>query len=100
MLTVVLSGVGVEGVPPNEGVVPTAEPIGVIGMIKFVLLPAGRLLGVVQFTIWPVVVQPQPLTLANVGGAVMPVGNVVTKVIGPLAVALPMLLTLTGSEDV
>lgn len=43
-------------------------------------------------------VQPQPLTLTKLAAAEKPDGNVMTKLIGPAAEAVPMLLTETGIE--
>lgn len=93
LLAVVLSGVGVVGVPVNEGVTPAVT--GVTGITKPVLLPADKGPAVWQFTCCPEVEQAQPLFTKN-AGAVTLAGSVVANVIGPVAEAAPMLLTDTG----
>ncbi|GAB3741796.1 hypothetical protein GCM10028816_50770 [Spirosoma lituiforme] len=66
-----------------------------MGTIKLVVVPALMDTGRVQLTVCPVVVQPQPL-VEKLAGAVIPVGKLVITATGPLAVAVPTLLTLTG----
>jgi hypothetical protein len=71
-----------------------------MGIPKPVDEPAASGLAVVQLTVCPVVVQPQPLPAEKVAGALTLVGKVVTNARGPVAEAEPMLLTLTGNVAV
>lgn len=71
-----------------------------MGIPKPVDEPTESGLAVVQLTVWPVVVQPQPLPAENVAGALTLMGKVVANVKGPAAEAEPILLTLTGNVAV
>ena len=79
----------------NIGLVPTAALVGVIGTLKLSELAAVIDTGFVQATVELVVVQLQPL-LIKLAGAVTPAGNVTVVLIGPVAVPVPMLATVTG----
>lgn len=61
--------------------------------------PALKGFGLEQLTTWPTVEQPQLPDEKLVGAEVL-AGNVVEKLNGPEAVAVPMLLTLTGNVAV
>jgi hypothetical protein len=79
----------------NIGFVPKILALGVTGTSKVELPAIGTLLGLLQATTLPVVVQLQPL-LVKVAGAVTPAGNETVVLIGPDAKALPLLATVTG----
>ena len=59
------------------------------------LAPAAIGPGLTQVTICPLVVQVLPLLLKE-AGADTPVGKVTVVVIGPVVVAVPLLVTVTG----
>lgn len=89
----------VVGVVPAEiaGLVPTMAAVGVTGTFTVLLPPFAIGPAVVQFTVWPVVAQLQPLLL-KVAGADMPVGKVIDVAIGlPVVAAVPMLATVIGT---
>jgi hypothetical protein len=84
----------------NEGIVPIELFVGVTGTLKKLLVPLIIELGFVQLTTCPAMVQFQPLLENGADGGVMPVGIVIVVEIGPLAGAVPILLTVTGIFDV
>jgi hypothetical protein len=77
------------------GVVPTIEAFGVIGTLNVMLKLVAKPTAEVQATVWPVVIQFQPL-FENDAGAETPIGNDMVVKIGPGASPVPMLATVTG----
>jgi hypothetical protein len=89
-------GVAVNG----PGLVPTVEALAVTGMSMVVLLLPATLLngpGLVHVTVWPLVVQVLPFVVNGPAGALVLAGNVIVVVIGPVAGAVPWLVTVTGT---
>ena len=70
--------------------------VATTGTSKVLLLPLLMAPLLTQVTLWPLVVQLQPLPPPKVTGALMPVGKVIVVVIGPLVGAVPWLATTTG----
>lgn len=84
----------------NEGIVPIELFVGVTGTLNKLLVPLVNELGFVQVTTCPATVQFQPLLENGADGGVMPAGIVSVVVTGPLAGAVPILLTVTGIFEV
>ena len=88
---------GVVVVPLNgPGCVPTVLAFGVTGTWIVLLPPAAIGPGLIQVTVWPLVVQLLPLLL-KLAGALVLAGSVIVVVIGPVVGALPLLVTVIGT---
>jgi hypothetical protein len=82
------------------GLVPTVDACGTTGTLNVLGLVVVIGLGFTQVTVNGVVAdteQFQPLLLNEVLGVLRPAPNITVVVIGPLAVAEPMLVTVTGT---
>jgi hypothetical protein len=84
----------------NVGNVPTEVLLGVIGTLKILFAPLVIELGLVHVTTCKLIVQLQPLLVNGADGGAIPLGIVIVVVIGPLAGAFPILLTVTGMFEV
>jgi hypothetical protein len=83
-----------------EGIVPTELLDGVTGTLNTLFVPFVIGFGLVQVTTCKLIVQLQPLLVNGADGGVIPLGMVIVVVIGPLAGAVPILLTVTGIFEV
>ena len=88
---------GVPAVALNgPGVLPAVPLLGVMGTCTVLLALGASGPALLQATVLPLVVQLQPLLL-KVAGAVTPLGKVMVMLIDPVVVAVPLLVTITGT---